>query len=160
MDAFCGRRNRQLGDQHGTRRQPDPLVVRRRSGIGVRPAPGLAGDRLAGRLECPELPVPALARHREVNGATACYDGGLLEISIDGGAFTQIPTAQIQAGRYTGAVSSRLEQSDRGPAGMVWSGAPVQPGGRRSFQLCRTQRPIPLPPWQRYLSRQGRLVYR
>lgn len=45
-------------------------------------------------------------RDVEANGAAACYDGGLLEIAVNGGAFTQIPNAQILVGPYTGTVSS------------------------------------------------------
>jgi len=39
-------------------------------------------------------------------GGTTCADGGILEISIDGGAFSQVPTGQFLVGGYTGTVSS------------------------------------------------------
>ncbi len=42
----------------------------------------------------------------ENNGATACYDGGILEASTDGGAnWAQVPNASLLVGPYTGAVS-------------------------------------------------------
>jgi hypothetical protein len=43
----------------------------------------------------------------EPNGATACYDGGVLEVSTDGGStWTYVPNANLLVGPYrTGAVS-------------------------------------------------------
>ncbi len=42
----------------------------------------------------------------EPSGATACFDGGILEVSSDGGAnWTQVPAANLLAGGYRGAVS-------------------------------------------------------
>ncbi|MBN8481606.1 MAG: S8 family serine peptidase, partial [Xanthomonadales bacterium] len=47
------------------------------------------------------------SRHTmEPNGTTACYDGGLLEVAVGGGAFTQVPGAQLLTDPYTGAISS------------------------------------------------------
>jgi endonuclease YncB( thermonuclease family) len=47
--------------------------------------------------------VPVL----EASGATACYDGGVLEVSTNAGAtWTPVPAASILAGAYTGAVSN------------------------------------------------------
>ena len=45
-------------------------------------------------------------RNIENSGAMACFDGGLLEVAIDGGAFTQVPGSQLATGPYTGIVSS------------------------------------------------------
>ena len=43
----------------------------------------------------------------ENSGATACYDGGILEVSTDGGTtWTQVPNANLLVGPYTGAVSA------------------------------------------------------
>ncbi len=43
----------------------------------------------------------------ENSGATACFDGGILEVSNDGGTtWTQVPNANLLVGPYTGAVSS------------------------------------------------------
>ncbi len=43
----------------------------------------------------------------ENSGTTACYDGGILEVSTDGGAtWTQVANASLLVGPYTGAVSS------------------------------------------------------
>lgn len=39
-------------------------------------------------------------------GTGVCADGGILEISIDGGAFSQVPDGQILVGNYTGTISS------------------------------------------------------
>ncbi len=43
----------------------------------------------------------------ENSGTTACYDGGILEVSTDAGAtWTQVPNANLLIGPYTGAVSA------------------------------------------------------
>ncbi len=43
----------------------------------------------------------------ENNGATACYDGGILEVSSNGGStWTQVANANLLAGSYTGLISS------------------------------------------------------
>ena len=43
----------------------------------------------------------------ENSGTTACYDGGILEISTDAGAtWTQVPNANLLVGPYTGLVSA------------------------------------------------------
>ena len=42
----------------------------------------------------------------EPNGAAACFDGGILEVSTNGGTtWTQVPNANLLAGPYTGPVS-------------------------------------------------------
>ena len=42
----------------------------------------------------------------EPSGATNCYDGGILEVSTDGGSnWTQVPNGDLLAGRTLGAVS-------------------------------------------------------
>ncbi|MGB4860050.1 MAG: hypothetical protein WBP11_12095 [Dokdonella sp.] len=41
-------------------------------------------------------------RFLENNGTTACYDGGFMELSVNGGAFTAIPGAKILNDPYTG----------------------------------------------------------
>jgi hypothetical protein len=57
----------------------------------------------------------------ENNGAAACYDGGVLEISVDGGAFTQIPNSQLLVGPYRGAVSGSFSNPLAGL--QAWCGA-------------------------------------
>ncbi|HNS00797.1 MAG TPA: hypothetical protein PKM78_00220 [Anaerolineae bacterium] len=43
----------------------------------------------------------------ENSGASACYDGGILEVTTDGGStWTQVPNANLLVGPYTGAISS------------------------------------------------------
>ena len=43
----------------------------------------------------------------ENSGTTACYDGGILEVTTDGGAnWMQVPNANLLVGPYTGAISS------------------------------------------------------
>jgi hypothetical protein len=37
---------------------------------------------------------------------TTCADGGILEISVDGGTYSQVPSGQFLVGTYTGTVSS------------------------------------------------------
>ena len=42
----------------------------------------------------------------EPSGSTACYDGGILEVSTDGGSsWTQVPNADLLVGSYRGSVS-------------------------------------------------------
>ncbi len=45
-------------------------------------------------------------RNIENNGTTGCYDGGLLEISVDGGAFTQLAGAALLNDPYRGPISA------------------------------------------------------
>jgi hypothetical protein len=45
-------------------------------------------------------------RQIEQNGAAGCYDGGILEISVAGGAFTQVPALRLLNDPYRGAVST------------------------------------------------------
>lgn len=59
-------------------------------------------------------------RDIENNGATACYDAGILEMSLNGGAFTQIDNNQIAVGDYTGAVSGSFSNPLAGLQG--WCG--------------------------------------
>ncbi len=43
----------------------------------------------------------------EVSGTTACFDGGILEVSTNGGGtWTQVPNASLLVGPYRGAVSA------------------------------------------------------
>jgi len=43
----------------------------------------------------------------ENSGSAACYDGGILEVSSNGGStWTQVPNANLLAGPYVGAISS------------------------------------------------------
>ncbi|MCW5568785.1 MAG: S8 family serine peptidase [Dokdonella sp.] len=47
------------------------------------------------------------SRHTmEASGTSACYDGGLLEVSVAGGAFNPVLDAQLLTNPYTGAISS------------------------------------------------------
>ena len=56
----------------------------------------------------------------ENSGATACYDGGILEVSTDGGAtWTQVTTLLV--GPYTGAVSTTFSNPLAGL--QAWCGA-------------------------------------
>lgn len=78
--------------------------------------PGSVTDR---RLDSPSVTLPTTLnglnlqfqhwRDLENSGSTACYDAGLLEVSIDAGAFTQVPNSEILVGPYTGAVSSSYD---------------------------------------------------
>jgi hypothetical protein len=62
------------------------------------------------------------SRHAiEPNGATACYDGALLEVSTDGGTnFTQVPNAQLLTDPYNGLIATNFSN----PAGgsQAWCG--------------------------------------
>ncbi|MBX3725836.1 MAG: hypothetical protein KF823_07960 [Xanthomonadales bacterium] len=68
------------------------------------------------RLTSPTIALPAADlpltlkfqnwRNIENNGATACYDGGILEVSVNGGAFTQITGAGLLNDPYRGPISA------------------------------------------------------
>ncbi len=69
------------------------------------------------RLVSPAVALPAgqnpvvlklwHAPNLEPSGTTACYDGGILEVSTDGGTtWTQVPNASLLVGPYRGTVSS------------------------------------------------------
>lgn len=60
-------------------------------------------------------------RNIEENGASACYDAGLLEVSLNGGSFTQISNAQIAVGDYTGQVNGSFSNPLAGLQG--WCGS-------------------------------------
>jgi hypothetical protein len=58
----------------------------------------------------------------EPSGSTACYDGGILEVSTDGGStWTQVAAADILVGPYTGIVSSSFGNPLAGLS--AWCGA-------------------------------------
>ena len=58
----------------------------------------------------------------ENSGATACFDGGILEVSTDSGAtWTQVPSGSLLAGPYTGAVSASFGNPLAGL--QAWCGA-------------------------------------
>ena len=67
------------------------------------------------RLTSPSFAIPGDAanpvlvfnhwRHIENQGATACYDGGILEVSLDGSAFVQVPGSLLLTEPYQGAVN-------------------------------------------------------
>lgn len=66
------------------------------------------------------------APNLENNGATACYDGGILEISSDGGgSWSQVQNDDLLVGGYTGPVSTGFGN----PLGglMAWCGPNPQP---------------------------------
>lgn len=76
--------------------------------------PGSVSDQ---RLVSPSIVLPTgqlpltlqfwRRRNMENNGAAACFDGGILEVSTDAGVtFTQIPTAKLLTDPYTGAIST------------------------------------------------------
>ena len=67
------------------------------------------------RLTSPVVTLPAdltglnfqFEHWRLMEGSgTTCADGGILEIALDGGVFSQVPTGQLLVGPYTGTVSS------------------------------------------------------
>ncbi|MEO6075775.1 MAG: hypothetical protein ABIP56_03110 [Dokdonella sp.] len=76
-----------------------------------------------------QLPLTLQFWHRramENSGSTACFDGGLLEISTDAGmTFTQIPTANLLTDPYTGAISSSFSNPLAGL--QAWCSAAVVP---------------------------------
>jgi hypothetical protein len=62
----------------------------------------------------------------ENSGTTACYDGGILEVSTDGGStWTQVPNANLLVGSYTGAVSGSFGNPLAGLN--AWCGPTTQP---------------------------------
>jgi hypothetical protein len=62
----------------------------------------------------------------ENSGTTACYDGGILEVSTNGGStWTQVPNANLLVGSYTGAVSGSFGNPLAGLN--AWCGPTTQP---------------------------------
>jgi hypothetical protein len=62
----------------------------------------------------------------ENSGTTACYDGGILEVSTNGGStWTQVPPASLLVGGYTGAVSNGFSNPLAGLS--AWCGPTTQP---------------------------------
>jgi hypothetical protein len=70
------------------------------------------------RLISPPIQIPdtlnglnlQFSHWRLIEGSTAgsgatCQDGGILEISVDGGVYNQVPAAQIQVGTYNGTIA-------------------------------------------------------
>ncbi len=60
------------------------------------------------------------ARDIEANGATGCYDAGIIEVAVNGGAFAQV-TQGIQTVPYNGPVSTGFQSPIGGVPG--WCGA-------------------------------------
>lgn len=58
----------------------------------------------------------------EQNSGGGCYDGAILEMSIDGGSFTQVPGTLLAADPYTGTVSTLYSNPIGGQD--AWCGAP------------------------------------
>lgn len=90
----------------------------------VRPSPGSGGNAMLAvgiaTVSDQQLTSPAIAlptdqqpltlryqnwRNIENNGATGCYDGGLLEISVNGGEFTQLTGPALLNDPYRGPIS-------------------------------------------------------
>lgn len=63
----------------------------------------------------------------EMNGATGCYDGGILEASVNGGAFAQVAGAKLLNDPYRGAVSSGFSNPIAGLN--AWCDSPARPYG-------------------------------
>ena len=76
-----------------------------------------------------QLPLTLQFWHRrfmEISGTTACFDGGLLEVSTDaGGTFTQIPSANLLNDPYTGAIATNFSNPLAGK--QAWCSAAVVP---------------------------------
>ncbi|MFZ2519632.1 MAG: hypothetical protein WA089_13095, partial [Anaerolineae bacterium] len=65
-------------------------------------------------------------QHIESSGATACYDGAIVEVSTDGGAtWTQVPNASLLTDPYNGAVSGSFGNPLAGL--QAWCSNPAQP---------------------------------
>lgn len=64
-------------------------------------------------------------REIEQSGANACYDGGILEIAVDGGSFTQVPSALLLNDPYRGTVSSGYNNPLAGSS--AWCNVPPRP---------------------------------
>jgi hypothetical protein len=60
-------------------------------------------------------------RDIENSGSDACWDGGILEVALDGGAFEQVPGAQLLTDPYTGDISTQYSNPLGGEQG--WCGS-------------------------------------
>lgn len=94
---------------------------------------GTASDQ---RLMSPAITLPAsqaplslsFATYRliEPSGTTACYDGGILEVSTNGTTFVQVPTSKIiSGGGYRGAISTSFSNPLAGL--QAWCDDPARP---------------------------------
>lgn len=89
--------------------------------------PAAVSDQL---LTSPSITLPAdlgamtlqfqNSRDIESQSATSCYDGGQLEVSLDGGAFTQVPDALLVTDPYTGPVNATFGNPAAGQ--QAWCG--------------------------------------
>ena len=70
-------------------------------------------------------------RHIEQNGATGCYDAGILEAAVNGGAFTQVIGVKLLNDPYRGAVSSGFASPVAGLN--AWCDNPLRPYGADSL---------------------------
>jgi hypothetical protein len=93
------------------------------------------------RLTSPAIALPAgqnplTLRYQnwrliEMNGATGCYDGGILELSANGGAFAQVTGVKLLNDPYRGAVSSGFSSTIAGLN--AWCDNPTRPYGTDSL---------------------------
>ncbi|HJT98712.1 MAG TPA: hypothetical protein VJ696_10400 [Rhodanobacteraceae bacterium] len=60
-------------------------------------------------------------------GGSTCLDGGILEMSIDGGPFSQVPDAQLLVGGYDGTVTTGSGNPLAGNPAWCGPGASYQP---------------------------------
>lgn len=58
-----------------------------------------------------QVPITLQFQHwRAFEGsATSCWDGGVLEVALDGGAFAAVPEVQLLTNAYTGTISSSFQ---------------------------------------------------
>ncbi len=63
----------------------------------------------------------------EQNGPTGCYDAAILEVSVDGGAFTQVTGTRLLTDPYRGAVASGFQNPIAGLN--AWCDLPARPYG-------------------------------
>ena len=93
--------------------------------------------------------------------AGGCFDGGILEISTDGGAtFTQVSNANLLTDPYDGPISAQLRQPAGQPGCLVRRPAGISEQHRGCQQLCRPDGAVPLPPGHRQLGQSPRLGHR
>ncbi|GJM09291.1 MAG: hypothetical protein DHS20C11_15670 [Lysobacteraceae bacterium] len=84
------------------------------------------------RLRSPSITLPTTSspltlqfmneQQLESNGSAACYDGGLLEIAENGGAFVQVPGAEMGTDPYDGPIDDGFDNPISGLD--AWCGDP------------------------------------
>ena len=91
---------------------------------------------------------------------TDCADGGVLEVAVDGGAFSEGAGRPVPAGGYNGTITGGSGNPLAGTPALVRPCARLRSRHRRRIAVCRTRRAVPVPPRHQQHEPARRLVHR